>query len=285
MEKPFTTERTKFWRSQELNAADEETINCVEVYGFQAEHIGKDDNDGSKGFSYTCGLFDTTGMPEIIVVGLKGETAHYLLNEAGRRHQQGIDLTAQPQVEMIGDVTCIFRPVDQKWKEHLMRFNGWYHDHWDFPALQAIYPDLNGRFQWDADAEGKEAFQEYFRQPLLQADVEETIKEKDLWAENDPDSSLFDWKFPTPPHAQIYLSQAVQDGREPITYVAHEHDGDWQMLGDSMSEDKLPVISCFRHPIDKDPTLKELADLPRGWWAERVSPGEIWARRELDKES
>lgn len=276
------TERTKFWRSRELDDRDSRTLDRIEQYSCEIEHIGKDENDGSVGFSYTCGLFDTTGMPEIIVIGLKTNTAHSLLNEAARRHQQGIDLTEAPQEDLIGNVNCVFRPVAQKWKEHLMRFDGWYHDHWDFPALQAIYPDLNGRFQWDED--GKEPFQEYFYQPLLQPNVEETTKEKDLWAENDPTSSIFDWKFPDSPHTRIYLSQAVQEGREPITYVAHEHDGDWQMLGDSMSEDKLPVISCFHHPVDNDPTLKELSDLPRGWRAERATPGEAWIRRELDRE-
>ena len=40
-----------------------------------------------------------------------------------------------------------------------------------------------------------------------------------------------------------------------------------------------PVIVCLHHPIDKDATLKELADLPLGWWAERTAPGEPWVRR------
>ncbi len=55
--------------------------------------------------------------------------------------------------------------------------------------------------------------------------------------------------------------------------AAHELDGDWQFLGDSMSGGALAVVSCFHHPIDSDPSLKELADLPLGWWAERARPG------------
>lgn len=30
-----------------------------------------------------------------------------------------------------------------------------------------------------------------------------------------------------------------------------------------------PVISCFHHPVDKDPSLENLADLSLGWWAIR----------------
>lgn len=277
------TERTKFWRSRELDDRDSRTLDRIEQYSCEIEHIGKDENDGSVGFSYTCGLFDTTGMPEIIVIGLKTNTAHSLLNEAARRHQQGIDLTEAPQEDLIGNVSCVFRPVAQKWKEHLMRFDGWYHDHWDFPALQAIYPDLNGRFQWDEDAEGKEPFQEYFRQPLLQPNVEETIKEKDLWAENDPTSSLFNWKFPDPPHTLALVTDEVNEGREDVTFVNHCPDDEgWEFVGDTEGGDFKMV--CLHHPIDSDDTLKELADLPKGWNAVRATKGDEWLRRPMNLE-
>jgi hypothetical protein len=36
--------------------------------------------------------------------------------------------------------------------------------------------------------------------------------------------------------------------------------------------------------VDKDPTLAELADLPKGWYAERVAPGQPWERFEQGPE-
>jgi hypothetical protein len=47
-----------------------------------------------------------------------------------------------------------------------------------------------------------------------------------------------------------------------------------------MAGESKPVISCCHHPIDRDPSLKELADLPLGWWAERDKPGEPWIRHQ-----
>ena len=94
-----------------------------------------------------------------------------------------------------------------------------------------------------------------------------------------------DWKFPDPPHTTAYLSQTVHDGSEPVTYVSHDgDDGAWQFLGDSMSAGGGPVLSCLHHPIDSDPSLAELADLPLGWCAERERPGEPWVLRELGPE-
>ena len=124
-------------------------------------------------------------------------------------------------------------------------------------------------------------FEEYFRQPLLQPEAPMTQVEEDFWASADPDSSLFNWKFPDPPHTRVFLSKTIHEGTEEITYVSHDiEDGAWQFLGDSMADVGGPVISCFHHPIDKDPTLAELANLPPGWYAQRETPTAPWTRHQ-----
>jgi hypothetical protein len=107
-----------------------------------------------------------------------------------------------------------------------------------------------------------------------------TRAENDFLASTDPKSSLFNWKFPDDPHARVFLSESVHKGTEPVTYVSHDtEDGAWQFLGDSMSDGGGPVISCFHHPIDCDPSLAELSDLPLGWYAQRGRVGEPWTRK------
>jgi len=158
----------------------------------------------------------------------------------------------------------------------------WYYDGADFPVLQAVYPDLKNRFPEDAQ------FDRAFEQPLMQPTAKMTKVENDFWASTDPTSSLFNWQFPDPPHTGVYLSETVHNGTEPITYVSHDiEDGAWQFLGDSMSDGGGPVLSCFHHPVDRDPSLAELADLPLGWYAERTKVGEPWVRKKhsSDEES
>jgi hypothetical protein len=107
-----------------------------------------------------------------------------------------------------------------------------------------------------------------------------TQVENDFWASADPASSLFNWKFPDQPHSQAYLSKTVHEGSEPVTFVSHDvEDGAWQFLGDSMADGGGPMLSCLHHPIDRDPSLTELADLPVGWYAERSKVGEVWTRK------
>jgi hypothetical protein len=82
------------------------------------------------------------------------------------------------------------------------------------------------------------------------------------------------------------LSNAVHKGSEPITFVSHDSDdGAWQVLGDSMAGESKPVMGCLHHPIDRDPSLKDLADLPLGWCGERAKPGDPWTRHKQEPET
>lgn len=276
MPKNFETERTRNWRTSDLTPEDETTIGHVEDFGCSIIHIDK--NSAGPGWSFTLGVFDTTGEPEIIVVGLRKDTAHHLLNEAAKLLRSGIDLTRGRHKDLIGDVECEFRPLDPKWARHLMGWTNWYYRGEEYPVLQAVYPDLQNRFPED------EGFNSRFEQPLMQPNRPMTRIEEDFWASADPDSSLFDWKFPNPPHTGVYISKAVHEGIERVTYVYHDFDNDWQFLGDSMSESG-GVLVCFHHPIDADPSLKELVDLPIGWYAERSNPNEPWSRAEHPPEN
>jgi Domain of unknown function (DUF4262) len=273
----FATERTAVFRRTALDERDQKTISDIETFGCTIIHITPTATGPS--WSYTIGIFDTCGRPEIIAIGLKQQTAHFLLNEAARRLRKGIDLSSGRHRGMVGEVDCEFRPVDPKWMEHLMGWANWYYGDAPYPTLQAVYPDMENRFPEDA------GFDESFQQPLLLPNRLYTNVEHDFWAAADPASSLFNWKFPDPPHTQVFLSASVHSGSELVTYVSRDiEDGAWQFLGDSMSGGQPPVVSCFHHPIDKDRSLEDLADLSLGWWAKRTAPGQPWIRCKDDSE-
>lgn len=267
----FDTERLRRFRATELSQRDESTIRHVEEYGCSILHVAP--SRGGAGWSYSLGVFDTCGGPEILTVGLLAKTAQFAINAAVALVRSGVDLTLGRHADLVGEVECVFRPVEPRWVAHLMPWAGWYYEGSDFPVLQAIYPDLENRFPWEP------GFDPAFAQPLMQAGAPATHVEDTFWASADPDSVLFDWKFEDGPHTQAFLSTAVHRGDEPVTYVSHDlEDGAWQFLGDSMTESG-GVLSCLHHPIEKDHSLIELADLPLGWYAERARPGEPWVRR------
>jgi hypothetical protein len=131
----FETERTRRFRAGELSERDERTISHVEAFGCEVVRVKK--TSTGPGWSYTIGIFDTCGKPELITVGLPEKTALFLLNEAADRLRNGVNLAEGRH----GEVECEFRAVDPKWVKHLMGWATWFYDGDAFPVLQAVYPD------------------------------------------------------------------------------------------------------------------------------------------------
>ncbi len=268
--KPYGTERIRRFRLGSPSENDEATLARIEQYGCEVVHVQA--SGVSPAWSYTVGVFDTCGKPELITIGLSARTGSSALNAAVAELRRGADLSEGRHRELVGEVECEFRPVHPIWVKHLMHSANWYNEGAEYPVLQAVYPDLKNRFPED------DSFDKVFQQPLLQS-AELGPLEREFWEAMDPESRLAKWKFSDPPTRAAFLSQAVFNGSERITYVSHdEEDGAWQFLGESMSGDQPPVVSCLSHSIDNDQTLEELADLPLGWWAEREDAQHSWMR-------
>ena len=275
MEKPkFTGRWLARWNSSDdLSPNVKNTLQRIADFGCEVMMISADQVTPS--FAYTVGIFDVIGAPEIITVGLRQETAHHALNEAFRLMSAGTDLSKGRHKNIVGDVEVEFRPVHQKWLHHIMLRTDWYYDSEDVPVLQMVTPDLQNRFPEDPD------FDPAFAQAFLTADfAEHETTANDLWLAYDEASSVSRWKFGDSPHVGVYLSQTVSDHEEAVTYVSHDADGDWQFLGDKMSDGGGPVLSCFHHPIDNDRTLEGLHDLSLNWYAVREHVGAPWERFE-----
>lgn len=273
--KHYETERTRELRLRNLSNYESDLLDKVEKFGCMVLHVQNPD-EPRPSFSYTIGLHNTRNVPELITCGLPSTVAQSALNSAAVLLADGVVLTTGRHRDLIGDVEVEFKTVDRKWISHLMNSTIWFNGTPDFPCLQLIYPDLENRFPEESD------FNHYFDQPFLQPDISWRQVESDFWASNDPESCLFDWKFTDSPHTNAFLSQTVYDGAEAITYVSHDaDDGAWQFLGDKMDEGGGPVLVCLHHPIDNDSSLKELADLPIGWCAQRSATGEPWIRSEM----
>src|SRR5229473_3748607 len=96
----FQTARTRKFRASALSEEDERTISHVEEFGCSVVNVTR--TKYGLGWSYTVGVFDTSGKPEIITVGLPPETAHFALNEAAKLPRAGVDLTTGRHRDLIG---------------------------------------------------------------------------------------------------------------------------------------------------------------------------------------
>ncbi|OLR92004.1 hypothetical protein [Actinokineospora bangkokensis] len=77
-------------------------------------------------------------------------------------------------------------------------------------------------------------------------------------------------------HPHVYTSTAVIDG-EPITWVHHDHDGDWQVLGETPLEtDDDAVLTHLEDLLALDPSVEQLLEIPQGHSAERDDKDSPW---------
>jgi hypothetical protein len=130
----------------------------------------------------------------------------------------------------------------------------------DFPALQLVWPDKEGRWPWDIEFNHR-----WIRsQPLLK-----------YWPEEKAKSA---WAFDEARNLGVFTTTRVLNENHPILWVCHDDDGDWQFLCGTTDDPKQGRLVCLKDMVERDPSVNELADLPLGWRAWRGSVGEGWFR-------
>jgi hypothetical protein len=144
-------------RANPLKADEKKLVDDVEKYGCHIIHIREE--GGIPGWSYTIGLYEIYHQPEIITVGLKDNTAQYLLNEVAARMKKGLQIQeGLRQRELLGSVECEFRKVEERPElQRVVGYASWFYRSDPFPVFQCIYPDLKNRFPWE------ESFDESWR--------------------------------------------------------------------------------------------------------------------------
>jgi hypothetical protein len=269
--------RISVHRNYELAPDEAKLLDDIEKHSCHILHVTS--NEILPGWSYTIGLCEIFQQPEIIVVGLKTDTAQFLLNEVASRMRLGLKIReGLRQSELLADVECEFREVEQRSElAGVVGYAKWFYGADPFPVFQCIYPDLHNRFPWEEQFDASWRC----RQALLFAAAESTGLENDFWAFHNPQSSLYDWNFSDPPHTGVYTTNRIMRRDEPIVYVSHDiEDGAWQFHGPSESKVESAALVCFHHIVDNDPSVKALSDLPRGWRASRDRTSDPWVREQ-----
>lgn len=88
-----------------------------------------------------------------------------------------------------------------------------------------------------------------------------------------------EWPFEDPPNTAVLTVWAILDGSLPILRVRHDaDDGGWQFLTGGPVSEKDAAIVALGEMVERDDSLRELADLPEGWIAERNAPSSAWER-------
>jgi hypothetical protein len=121
------------------------------------------------GFVYSIGLYHNFGIPETIILGLRSDVAHWVLNELATRARQGELFAIGDTVEgLLEGFPVQLRTVREEHIEPHFGWARWFYDGQPFPVMQLVWPTTSGVWPWDTEASRE--FRE--KQPLLEnADV------------------------------------------------------------------------------------------------------------------
>jgi Domain of unknown function (DUF4262) len=113
--------------------------------------------------AYSVGLWGSYHHPEIVVFGLPPEVGHTIINDIGRLVKNGKRFKDGDIIKKLSNLPMAFVEVPKDRFEGHLTVALTYYEHAEFPALQLVWPDRQGRFPW------QETFDEKLRraQPIL----------------------------------------------------------------------------------------------------------------------
>jgi len=145
-----------------MKDTEKKAVADIEAYGCHVIDVLEDE----KGPPFCCsvGMQKTSGVPEVIVIGLKQPIAHFVVNEYNRRVRNGERFESGHRYdEFLEGFRVQFEFVGTDRFDEYLGWDKWLYGGKSFEAMQIIYPTTDGIWPWDERA--SEWFRE--RQPIL----------------------------------------------------------------------------------------------------------------------
>jgi hypothetical protein len=137
-------------------------LNNVADYGWHCVNIIED--DGCPPWSFTIGLYESYGFPELIIIGRSRATAHTMLKTLADDIEMNDppDLTNPDGLLLLGH-KCHFLEVHARYYSDYVGFAKWFYRKRSFPLHQIVWPNGDGLYPWHPRA--PKSFREW--QPVL----------------------------------------------------------------------------------------------------------------------
>ncbi len=131
---------------------DHTTQQHIDRFGCSVIHVAAEDE--LPPFSYSVGIEASSGAPEVVVIGLKQQLAHFIVNEYNRRIRTGDQIQPGNRYEgFLEGFDVAAATVDPSHYDEYFGQNLRYYSGRDFRVLQLIYPNKNGVWPWQREAD------------------------------------------------------------------------------------------------------------------------------------
>ncbi|MEX0139602.1 DUF4262 domain-containing protein [Massilia sp. LMS1-1-1.1] len=132
--------------------ADAKALADIEKYGLHVICVTEDDEHAP--FTYSIGIEQSLGMPELIVIGLKSNVAHSAINECCRQMKERGAIAPGARIAGLlgGDFECVVGEASAEQVSDYMHWASWLYKNRPFRAYQIIWPSTTGVFPWEPGA-------------------------------------------------------------------------------------------------------------------------------------
>lgn len=290
----------------EMDLLDQSVIQHIEEHGWHVMYVHE--TDGLPGWSYSIGLYDSFRHPEIIIFGLPSDVMNRAINNLGEEIRSGkMYDTGFEYEEPFDGLKCVFHLANKSWYPIFVGRATSFYEGEDFPILQCIWPDKEKNYPWSARfnrrllASQPWLFRSDFRDARVEGYLREFFKNEPIgelaraFEEGYTDSTVTsvcikhtfnpeEWPFEQPKRLFAYMDGDAATGMATVVAAFHERNGTWLFLTANRAPAGEPREICFGCLYEVDPSIAEIADLPRGWAALRRTPDQPWERKLQDNE-
>jgi hypothetical protein len=132
----------------DLDPREQDFVSKVREFGWHCTNVFGDEQ--GPGFSYSTGIWLSTGFPEIVVFSLKSETAQAVIWDIFRDIQSGKPPPIGARTSSIfANIDAVLLPCAKSRYRNFLGWSRWFYGGDDFDCVQLVWPDATGRFPWE----------------------------------------------------------------------------------------------------------------------------------------
>ena len=133
-----------------MDESESKALNDIDEYGCHVINVMEGDDEPS--FTYSIGINKKLNKPDVVILGLKTELAHSMVNNYNERLMDGeVFVPGKYYPDFLGDFDVCFVHVAKKYFKEYFGWGLWLYDGEDFEVLQIVWPTTDGIWPWDKE--------------------------------------------------------------------------------------------------------------------------------------
>lgn len=131
-----------------LDSSERAFVDAIREHGWFRTQVA--DDDEGPGYSFSTGVWTSTGQPELLVFRTASEIAHDVFWDLYRLAEQGQTLPLGRRTDQVfGNLPAYLFPIAKRHYREYLGWSCWFYRGDDFPCLQIVWPDRAGLFPWE----------------------------------------------------------------------------------------------------------------------------------------